>query len=421
MMREKKKQRKLFSLSTLLIFFMLAGTALPAAAGETDDSGLITWDLDTGLTAENLVSYIQGPGITVSSAAYTGANCAVGKFSGGDGIIGFEKGIILSSGDIALVKGPNSDIPVHGKNNTLGDPELDLLAGNKTYDAAVLEFDFIPVGDKITMQYVFASEEYNQSIGLMFNDVFAFFVNGVNYATLGEGEDKVPVSINSINNGKRYQKIIPPSNPEFYINNDPYYCDYFGYVVKEEDLLNTSMDGLTIVLTMEAPVKKGETNTMKLAIADVFDRNYDSNLFIKAGSLTSEDTNYSISPPEDTTSKIRGQGFWKNHVEKWPEELSDSIFHLSEQTWLEVLHTPVRGNAYYILARKYIPAYLNIINGCTLPDAVQEAFDSATEFFANFPPDALAVKNNKKTSEQDINRKEILEWAAILGSWDNSK
>ena len=46
------------------------------------------------------------------------------------------------------------------------------------------------------------------------------------------------------------------------------------------------MDGLTVVLPVEASVIPGEVNHIKLAIADAGDSIFDSNVFIKAGSFT---------------------------------------------------------------------------------------------------------------------------------------
>ena len=41
-----------------------------------------------------------------------------------------------------------------------GDPDLDKLSGFTTYDAAVLEFDFVPTANQVVFNYVFASDEY---------------------------------------------------------------------------------------------------------------------------------------------------------------------------------------------------------------------------------------------------------------------
>jgi len=51
---------------------------------------------------------------------------------------------------------------------------LTVLAGIATFDAAVLNFDFIPDSDTVQFQYVFGSEEYNEFVGSPFNDVFGF-------------------------------------------------------------------------------------------------------------------------------------------------------------------------------------------------------------------------------------------------------
>jgi hypothetical protein len=242
-------------------------------------TGLSTQDLTQGLTPEDLAQALVGEGVSISNVTYTGAGVAAGTFQGGTGIIGFEQGIVLSSGCVSNVVGPNTEPDITCINNTPGDADLTELAGVPTFDAAVLEFDFVPNTDRIFIQYVFASDEYNEYVG-SFNDVFGFFVNGVNYATVGS--PPVPVAINTINQG---QPGTPPVNPELYINNDPFNPNFFGEVVAPGDLLNTEMDGLTVVLTFEAPVTPGETNRMKLAIADAIDNVLDSNVFIQAGTL----------------------------------------------------------------------------------------------------------------------------------------
>jgi hypothetical protein len=54
----------------------------------------------------------------------------------------------------------------------------------ETFDATVLEFDFVPTFSTVQFQYVFSSEEYSDFSNTSFNDVFAFFVNGVNIAVV---------------------------------------------------------------------------------------------------------------------------------------------------------------------------------------------------------------------------------------------
>lgn len=235
---------------------------------------LTTQDLTEGLTAADLAQMLAGAGIAVSNATYSGADSAAGKFSGGAGIVGLASGIILSTGIVRNVIGPNSVSGMTAQNNTAGDPELDELSGegNPTEDAAILSFDFVPDGTTVTFKYVFASDEYNDYVNTPYNDVFAFYVNGENCALVGD--PAVPVTINTINNGNPFG-IPPVSNPSLYRNND-----FDGGAT-----INTEMDGLTTVLTCTAAVKPGVKNTMRLAIADASDPDYDSNVFLGAGSL----------------------------------------------------------------------------------------------------------------------------------------
>ena len=265
-----------------LLFALTSYTLLAAQS-----AGLQTQDMTTaGFTAETLADVLvgSGGGVTVSNAVFTGNNAAAGKFSGGAGIIGFDSGIILSTGNIAGVVGPNT-LTNEGTDHQLGgDAALNALATQEgqtgqTKDAAVLTFDFVPNGDRVFFDFVFASEEYPEFVHSNYNDVFAFYVNDVNCA-LVNGQ---PVSINTINNANPIPSNVerPPNvavNPDLFVDNKQ--------GTDGSAPLNTQMDGLTGVLNCSAPVNPGVTNTLKLAIADTGDGSYDSNVFIKAGSLT---------------------------------------------------------------------------------------------------------------------------------------
>ena len=183
-------------------------------------------------------------------------------------MIGFEEGVVLASGPAFGVTGPNDNPSYTGVMGTPGDSDLDVLASDavhgpaQTQDAAVLEFDFIPSGDTLLFTYVFGSEEYTEYVGDIFNDAFAFFVNGTNCATVATQ----PVTVNNVNN---------VTNADVFIDNT-------------DAALNTQLDGITTVLTCEAPVLDGQVNHLKIAVADVFDATYDSAVFIAAGSLVAE-------------------------------------------------------------------------------------------------------------------------------------
>ena len=111
---------------------------------------------------------------------------------------GFIGGAVLSTGDVAGLPGPNDAPNTQTNYGTPGDADLSILSGGPTFDAVSLSFDFVPDAATIYISYVFGSEEYNEYVNLGFNDVFAFYVNGVNCATVGAG---TPVTVDSINAG----------------------------------------------------------------------------------------------------------------------------------------------------------------------------------------------------------------------------
>jgi hypothetical protein len=260
---------------------------LTANSAAATPGGLVTDDLrDQALTATDLAQALVGSGVSISNVTYTGAPIAAGTFKGGASIIGFDNGIVLSNGAVSNVIGPNCSSGITWVNNTPGDPDLTAIIGQTTNDAAVLEFDFNPSSPTIRFQYVFASDEYQEFV-FDFNDVFAFFVNGTNIALIPQ--TNTIVSINNVNNGSTDPANvgIPPVNPSFYVNND--------FQIPIAAPFNTEMDGMTVVLTATANVRPGDpTNHIKLAIADAIDFVYDSNVFIKGGSLSS--TVVSLSP-----------------------------------------------------------------------------------------------------------------------------
>lgn len=258
-------------------------------------------------TPANVVTVLVGDGISVSGVKYSGSPNALGSFTGGDGIIGFPSGIIMSTGNVTDVVGPNDSSSTSTNNGEPGDPLLTDLADQQTFDAAILSFDFVPEGNMIEFKYVFASEEYNEYVG-EYNDVFAFYVNGQSCAMVG-GE---PVSVNAIN---------ASSNSSLYVDNT-------------DGHLNTEMDGMTVVLTCTAEVTPGATNTMSFGIADSGDGLLDAAIFLQAKSFI-------IAIPEPGTP---GSGVVVPEVsEEVPTEKSYGYKHQSSGEVAKVTQLPETG------------------------------------------------------------------------------
>jgi len=170
-------------------------------------------------SAANLVSALLGPGIEVQNITYTGATVASGYFTGGAAAgIGINSGISLTSGYLTNVNGTvNNNDGITGNNGTPGSTQLNTIVSPQvTYDAVALSFQFKSIGDAAYFNYVFGSEEYNEFVD-QYNDVFAFYLNGVNMA-LVPGTSQ-PVSINTVNKD---------DNAAFYNNNDPTSSPFTG-------------------------------------------------------------------------------------------------------------------------------------------------------------------------------------------------
>jgi len=249
-------------------------SAMPTAVatGTLGITGHLLQQEGQGLTAADLANALVGQGVQISNVTSNCADHAAGTYAvTGDVGIGMQMGIILSTGLITNVTGPNKYSGVSTNNRMNGDATLDaLIPGKNTLDACVLEFDFVPQNPNISFTYVFASEEYNEYVNSQFNDVFGFFVDGVNCATINESN----VSVNTINNGV---------NSSFFIDNTlPAY--------------NNEMDGFTRTLTCSSVVAAGVTHHLKLAIADAGDSAWDSNVFIGSQSLVSAQSGVTLTP-----------------------------------------------------------------------------------------------------------------------------
>ncbi len=259
---------------------ILLATALAASFSGAGNAAIVTTPLSSTLTPTDLVNVLLSgnSGITVSNVQYTGAQTASGRFAGGTPI-GFANGIVLSSGSVAsgpdnIVEGPNNDDGTTVENGQPGDVDLDGLTTDSTEDASVLSFNFVPTGNRVTFSYVFGSEEYNEFVNSQFNDVFGFFINGVNVAVLPG--TNTPVAINNVNCGFASSgNPAPGAGPN---------CTRFRD--NTTGAIDTELDGLTTVLFIDAAVNAGQTNTMKIAIADVGDQLLDSAVLFQGGTFT---------------------------------------------------------------------------------------------------------------------------------------
>ncbi len=273
----------------------------PARGSETEKS-LTSIVTDENYTPQQLVEdvFVSGNCFEVisNSISYTGEPESAGYFSNGTPSINIEDGVVLSSGMMNTIAGPNdwynSGSSMYG---LTADPDLsDLLTSGSSnlYDVTVLEFDFTPTTDMVSFDFVFASDEYCEYVGSTFNDVFGFFISGpgINgpFSNNAENIALVPntnsyIAINTVNyldNSNYYINNVPLSQ----YNDMPSSLDCDGQAqVQGAAIQFIEFDGFTTSLTAVTSLQACETYHIKLAIADVGDAYFDSAVFLKANSF----------------------------------------------------------------------------------------------------------------------------------------
>ena len=277
---------------SLILFFFFTLNALLSKAQ------LIT---TSGQAPQTLVQNVLiGPGVTVSNILYNGSPTAIGSFTANGTTLGITQGIVMTTGTVlnngAGPQGPNNVASAGTDNNLPGSAILSsLIQGTQTFNAATLEFDFIPYADTVRFKYVFGSEEYPEFAppnNSTYNDVFGFFISGPgivglqNIAQLPNGGGVVSINnVNAITNASYYNSNGDGNTAPY--NSSPNYIQY---------------DGFTDVLEAVSPVQCGQTYHLVIAVGDVGDGAWDSGIFLEANSLSSK-------TPVDITSTISQQVF----------------------------------------------------------------------------------------------------------------
>jgi hypothetical protein len=258
---------------------------------------------ENAYTADQLVQEVLVTGcLTANGVTFTGDEAAgLGYFSAESSDFPLKSGLILSNGNVINAEGPNSGNSKSDDNSGFHfdehnrDSDLMTLAGTywdrkkgtwkKTYlDAQILEFYFVPAGDKLEFSYIFASEEYPKYACSKFNDGFAFIISG-------EG-----ITNDSGLSGKNIA-LIPGSTDWVTINNvngsrdngTGSVCGSSDNYVDGSDSYATSFNGRTRVLKANADVVPCTTYHIKLIVYDNSDTQVNSAVFLEAKSFVSNE------------------------------------------------------------------------------------------------------------------------------------
>nr|WP_321223250.1 choice-of-anchor L domain-containing protein [uncultured Psychroserpens sp.] len=189
----------------------------------------------------------------------------------------FETGIVMSTGRLSNVPGPNTSLSDDDAPNWSGDNDLEnILNETNTTNATILEFDFTSSASEISFRYIFASEEYQEGNPntCNFSDLFGFLIRpaaGSQYTNIAlVPGTQTPVKVTTVHpeipggceaqNEDYFESFNPPVSP-------------------------TNFAGQTKILTATAQVMPNETYHVKLVIADEQNFRFDSAVFLEAGSF----------------------------------------------------------------------------------------------------------------------------------------
>ncbi|WP_313808284.1 choice-of-anchor L domain-containing protein, partial [Flavobacterium sp.] len=225
--------------------------------------------------------------ITWSTGSNFGSTNGIGYFQQNGSGFPFADGVVLTTGSAMATPGPNDTTLSAGTAAWTGDTQLfnyiqglGIDPGLTSYrNASILEFDFIPIADQMSFDFLFASEEYG-TFQCSFSDAFAFFLTDVAAGTttnlaLVPGTT-TPISVVTIRDNQ-HNTSCASANPT-----------YFGAYNGGANVEGAPIDfnGQTTVMTAQSTVVPNNLYHIKLVIADRNDNLYDSAVFIKGGSFS---------------------------------------------------------------------------------------------------------------------------------------
>ncbi|PHS05994.1 MAG: hypothetical protein COA88_11410 [Kordia sp.] len=316
---DKRMFKKIISLIALFIVQLSFSQSIDVNPTGSPQSNEIIPDLINGTLTDNCSN---GTNITYRycNNVSNSNQKSFGYFINTNPNFPFEEGIILSTGNSITAEGPNpSDgnntisglgslthdqngaiTTAPGNNSWIGDADMKEILDDRfgdnldTNDATVMEFDFVPLTDNISFDYLFSSEEWdsgtNECPGSSFQDGFAFIIsgpgitpdlktNGTQFAHGGKNIALIPGTNIPVSAGTIYNN--PGCTPA--LSNETLYVSYTGANATGSPI---NFNARTVKLTAQSPVVAGQTYHLKLVVADRGDSSLDSAVFLAANSFT---------------------------------------------------------------------------------------------------------------------------------------
>jgi gliding motility-associated-like protein len=250
-------------------------------------SQAITVDNTTNSPAQ-LVDLLLGNSCVEVSNISVSSTQAVAYFNQNGSSFPISEGIIIRNGVATFTQGPYTGANLSSSVTASGDPFLQTLSDanggtSPIVDAEYLEFDFIPLSNSFSFNFLFASNEYG-FYQCEFSDVFAFVLtnlsSGVSTNLAVIPGTSTPVSVTTIRNSI-YNDPSSPNNSCASVN-----PGFFGIYNVGNSASTLNMRGQTVVMNASSSVVPNTPYRIRLVIGDYANSGFDSAVFIAAGSFT---------------------------------------------------------------------------------------------------------------------------------------
>ncbi|MFI2742167.1 choice-of-anchor L domain-containing protein [Zhouia sp. PK063] len=256
----------------LTLFFLSCCCIGYSQSVTVDDSSFSPTDLVNQLL-ENACVDVQN----VSSSS----SQSVGYFNNTNSSFPISNGVVIRSGIAKYSEGNYTGTNLSSEVNSNSDADLEAIISSlgqsaPITDVAFLQFDFIPISSKFSFNFLFASNEYGEW-QCSSSDVFAFLLTDL---TTGDKQNlavvpgtNIPITVREIRDNE-YNTSCDSQHPEL----------FGAYSTDASSPIN--MKGYTKVMNASATIIPGHTYRIRLAIGDSNDSNFDSAVFLQAGSFT---------------------------------------------------------------------------------------------------------------------------------------
>jgi gliding motility-associated-like protein len=208
---------------------------------------------------------------------------SIGMFTNTNPNFPIQKGVIIRNGLAKYSEGTYSGQNLNSQINSNGDAYLQNLSnssGQNTAitDVAFLQYDFVPISNTFSFDFLFASNEYGE-YQCGFSDVFAFVLTnlttGVTTNLAVIPNTSTPVSVKNIRDSA-YNTSCVSQNPSFF--------DTYNF--NSPATSATNMRGQTVLMTAFSSVTPNQNYRIRMSIGDYNDSNFDSAVFLASGNFS---------------------------------------------------------------------------------------------------------------------------------------